>query len=193
MIRSGAAPGDGMFYDAQQRPSSPPPRFVRAFELCRQVRREGLDGGVEVWRNDWAESLKARPARHRDVGLLDGRPVGQLGGPETRGLWRSAPLPEQTYVSYGGTYYVIPRRSDPARKAPRLVTDPDHDAGPPAPARHLPRARRLPCPAGRAGGPVLRRGPCPSSVASVPACCGATWPARFARRPCTARPPLRKR
>lgn len=117
MIRSGAAPGDGMFYDAQQRPLVTSPRFVRAFELCRQVRREGLDGGVEVWRNDWAESLK----RGRLATEMSGCwMVGQLANwvaPETRGLWRSAPLPEQTYVSYGGTYYVIPRRSDPARKA----------------------------------------------------------------------------
>lgn len=116
MIRTGTAPGDGMFYDGSQRPAVTSRRFVRAFELCREARRAGLDGGVEVWRNEWAEGLKRGMLATEMSGCWM---VGQLANwvaPTTAGLWRSAPLPEQTFVAYGGTYYVIPRRSDPARK-----------------------------------------------------------------------------
>jgi multiple sugar transport system substrate-binding protein len=34
------------------------PRFVRAFELAREVRRHGLDARVSEWSNEWSESFK---------------------------------------------------------------------------------------------------------------------------------------
>jgi multiple sugar transport system substrate-binding protein len=37
--------------------------------------------------------------------------------PDTRGLWRAGQLPGSTFVSYGGTFYAIPRRAAPAQKA----------------------------------------------------------------------------
>jgi multiple sugar transport system substrate-binding protein len=37
--------------------------------------------------------------------------------PDTRGLWRAAQLPGQTFVSYGGTFYAVPRRAAPEKKA----------------------------------------------------------------------------
>jgi len=46
--------------------------------------------------------------------------AGQLASwiaPETRGLWRAAQLPERTFVSYGGSFYAMPRKADPANKA----------------------------------------------------------------------------
>jgi multiple sugar transport system substrate-binding protein len=46
--------------------------------------------------------------------------VGQLANwvaPGTKGLWRVAQLPEQTFVGYGGSFYAMPRRADPGRKA----------------------------------------------------------------------------
>jgi multiple sugar transport system substrate-binding protein len=36
--------------------------------------------------------------------------------PQTSGLWRAAQLPEGAAVSYGGSYYAMPRRSAPERK-----------------------------------------------------------------------------
>jgi multiple sugar transport system substrate-binding protein len=46
--------------------------------------------------------------------------VGQMANwvaPGTKGLWRAAQLPAQTFVSYGGSFYAIPRRAAPENKA----------------------------------------------------------------------------
>jgi multiple sugar transport system substrate-binding protein len=40
-----------------------------------------------------------------------------LGWPGTAGLWRAAQLPEGAFAAYGGTFFAIPRKSDPANKA----------------------------------------------------------------------------
>jgi multiple sugar transport system substrate-binding protein len=37
--------------------------------------------------------------------------------PGTKGLWRVAQLPENTFVGYGGSFYAIPRRAQPEQKA----------------------------------------------------------------------------
>jgi multiple sugar transport system substrate-binding protein len=45
--------------------------------------------------------------------------VGQMAtwvAPTTKGLWRAAQLPENTFVGYGGTFYAIPRRAKPEQK-----------------------------------------------------------------------------
>ncbi len=41
--------------------------------------------------------------------------------PDTRGLWRAAALPEGANAGYGGAFYAMPRRAEPARK--RLAWD----------------------------------------------------------------------
>ncbi len=41
--------------------------------------------------------------------------------PQTKGLWRATHLPNQSYVGYGGSFYAIPRKSDPSKK--RLAWD----------------------------------------------------------------------
>ena len=116
IVRAGTPPGEGQFFDNQQRPQVTSPRFVRAFELARQVRRQGLDARVEVWFNDWAEMLKrGRLATEMSGGWMAGQMANWVA-PGTAGKWRVAQLPEDTYCSYGGTYYAIPRRSAPERK-----------------------------------------------------------------------------
>lgn len=116
IVRAGTPPGEGQFFDHQQRPQVTSARFVRAFELARQVRRQGLDARVEVWFNDWAEMLKrGRLATEMSGGWMAGQMANWVA-PGTAGLWRVAQLPENTFCSYGGTYYAIPRRSAPERK-----------------------------------------------------------------------------
>jgi multiple sugar transport system substrate-binding protein len=72
---------------------------------------------VGAWSNEWAEAFR----RGRLATELSGAwMVGQMANwvaPDTRGRWRAAQLPGETFVGYGGTFYAIPRRSDPARKA----------------------------------------------------------------------------
>jgi multiple sugar transport system substrate-binding protein len=116
VIRSGLRPGEGLFYDRDSNVLVNSPRFVRAFELARRVRREKLDARVRDWTNDWAEGFKRGTIA---TDLTGAWMVGQMASavaPDTRGLWRAAALPEQTAVGFGGTYYAIPRRSDPANK-----------------------------------------------------------------------------
>ncbi len=110
LLRHGIAPGEGQFYDAQSRPLVRQPRFRRAFEIARQVRRLGLDARLATWSNEWAEALR----RGHLVSDLGGAwLVGQLSSwvaPQTAGLWRASALPEDTQTSYGGAFWAIPRR-----------------------------------------------------------------------------------
>lgn len=116
IVRAGTPPGEGQFFDNEQRPQITSPRFVRAFELARKVRKQGLDARVEVWMNDWAEMLKrGRLATEMSGGWMAGQMANWVA-PGTAGKWRVAQLPENTFCSYGGTYYAIPRRSAPERK-----------------------------------------------------------------------------
>ncbi|MDG0857666.1 ABC transporter substrate-binding protein [Roseateles puraquae] len=117
VLRAGTPAGENIFFDRQQRAQVTTPRFVRAFELAQKVRRLGLDARVEVWFNDWAEMLKrGRLATEISGGWMAGQMANWVA-PGTAGKWRVAQLPENTFCAYGGTYYAIPRRSDPAKKA----------------------------------------------------------------------------
>lgn len=116
IVRGGTPAGEGQFFDNQGRPQITSARFVRAFELAQKVRRQKLDARVEVWFNDWAEMLKrGRLATELSGGWMAGQMANWVA-PQTAGKWRIAQLPENTFCSYGGTYYAIPRRSAPEKK-----------------------------------------------------------------------------
>ncbi|MBL8334224.1 MAG: carbohydrate ABC transporter substrate-binding protein, partial [Rubrivivax sp.] len=117
VIRSGLKPGEGLYFDRDSRVLVNSPRFRRAFGLAREVRANRLDARVKAWSNEWAEGFK-RGALATD--LTGAWMVGQMANwvaPATKGLWRAAPLPEGTFVGYGGTYYALPRRAAAAHKA----------------------------------------------------------------------------
>lgn len=116
IVRAGTPPGEGQFFDHQGRAQVTSPRFVRAFELARRVRQQGLDARVEVWFNDWAEMLKRGRLATEMSGCWMAGQMANWVAPQTAGKWRVAQLPENAYCSYGGTYYAIPRRSAPERK-----------------------------------------------------------------------------
>lgn len=116
VIRSGLRPGEGLYFDQDSRVLVNSPRFVRAFELARKVRRNKLDARVTAWSNEWAEGFR-RGTLATD--LSGAWMVGQMANwvaPSTKGLWRAAQLPEGTFVGYGGSYYAIPRRAAPENK-----------------------------------------------------------------------------
>ena len=117
MIRGGLKPGQGIYFDSDSNVLVDTPRFHRAFEVALRTRRNRLEGRLETWSNEWAEAFR-RSATATELG--GSWMVGQMANwvaPSTAGLWRSAQLPEGTWVSYGGTYYAIPRDSDPEKKA----------------------------------------------------------------------------
>ena len=117
VIRAGVQPGEGLYFDDQSRVLVSSPRFVRAFELARKVRRLKLDARVNAWSNEWAEGFKRGTLATELSGAWM---VGQLAtwvAPATQGLWRAAHLPGQTFVGYGGSYYALPRQAAPERRA----------------------------------------------------------------------------
>ena len=109
--------GQSIYFDAQGRPSITSAHFQRAFQLAQQSRQLGLDAIVDTWRNDWSEHLRrGRLATELSGAWMAGQMAHSVA-PGTKGLWRVAQLPGQSFAGWGGTYYSIPRRSDPAKKA----------------------------------------------------------------------------
>lgn len=117
LIRSGLQPGEGLYYDRDSRALVTSPRFVRAFELARKVRQHKLDARAYAWSNEWAEGFRRGTVATEPTGAWMAGQMANWVAPETKGLWRAAPLPEHTFVSYGGTYYAMPRRASAANKA----------------------------------------------------------------------------
>jgi multiple sugar transport system substrate-binding protein len=117
LIRTGLKPGEGLYFDQDSRAVVTSARFVRAFEVARDLRRQRLDARVTAWSNEWAEGCKRGTLATELSGAWL---VGQLSNwvaPRTRGLWRAAPLPEGAHVAYGGAFYALPRRAARERKA----------------------------------------------------------------------------
>jgi multiple sugar transport system substrate-binding protein len=117
VIRSGLRAGEGLYFDRDSRVLVNSPRFVRAFELARSVRRHKLDARVNAWSNEWAEGFKRGTLATELSGAWM---VGQMANwvaPDTKGRWRAAHLPDNTFVGYGGSYYALPRRAAAENKA----------------------------------------------------------------------------
>jgi multiple sugar transport system substrate-binding protein len=111
VLRVGLKDGDGIYFDKLGNSVVDSPRFVKAFELALAVRKAGLDAKVIHWTNEWAAGFKQDRIATQMMGAwLTGHLKNWLA-PDTRGKWRSAPLPGGVYASYGGSFYAIPRKS----------------------------------------------------------------------------------
>jgi multiple sugar transport system substrate-binding protein len=117
LIRTGVQPGDGLYFGRDNRVLVNSPRFARAFELAREVRRAGLDARVFAWSTDWAEGFRRGGIATQMMGAWLAGHMSNWLAPGTRGLWRAAQLPEGSFAAFGGTFFAIPRNIEPARKA----------------------------------------------------------------------------
>ena len=117
VIRSGIQPGDGLYFDQDSKVLVNSPRFVRAFELARQVRQQKLDAKVGAWSNEWSEGFKRGSIATQLSGAWLAGHLNNWLAPGTRGLWHAAPLPEGAFAAYGGTFLAIPRSAPAANKA----------------------------------------------------------------------------
>jgi multiple sugar transport system substrate-binding protein len=117
VIRSGLQAGEGLYFDHDSRVLVESPRFHRAFQLARDARRLGLDARVTDWSNEWAEGLRRGAVATCLTGSWMAGQMSHWVAPATAGRWRAAPLPEGTFVSYGGTFYALPRHAPAAAKA----------------------------------------------------------------------------
>ncbi len=115
-IRTGVQPGEGLYFGADSRVLVDSPRFARAFELARAVRRHRLDARVSAWSNEWSEGFKRGTLATQPTGAWLAGHLGNWLAPATRGLWRALPLPEGSFVAFGGTFYAIARGTPAAHK-----------------------------------------------------------------------------
>lgn len=116
LIRTGIQPGEGLYYDQRSNVLVNSPRFVRAFELAREVRRQKLDAKVSAWSNEWSEGFKRGTIATQMTGAWLAGHLNNWLAPATQGLWRAAPLPEGAMAGYGGTFFAIARGAAPANK-----------------------------------------------------------------------------
>jgi multiple sugar transport system substrate-binding protein len=112
LIRTGVHEGEGLYFDRDGKVLVDTPRFVKAFELGRAVRRAGLDANASSWTNEWTADF-----RHGTIAtqMMGAWLVGHLKNwlaPDQAGLWRSTALPGGLYASYGGSFYAIPRLAE---------------------------------------------------------------------------------
>ena len=117
LIRTGIGPGEGLYFDKDSRVLVASPRFVRAFELARQVRKNKLDAKVSAWSNEWSEGFKRGSLATQLTGAWLAGHLNNWLAPNTRGLWRAAQLPEGAFAAYGGTFFALPRGAPAAHKA----------------------------------------------------------------------------
>jgi multiple sugar transport system substrate-binding protein len=112
IIRSNLQPAEGVYFDEQRRSLvGTSARFKLAFEVARQIRQEGLDARVLTWSNEWGESLRRGHVAVQMMGAWLGGHLQNWLAPQTAGLWRSGPLPHGVSVSWGGTFYAIPKHA----------------------------------------------------------------------------------
>ena len=116
LIRTGIKPGEGLYYDGQSNVLVTSPRFVRAFELAREVRKNKLDAKVGAWSSDWTEGFKRGTIATQMTGAWLAGHLNTWLAPNTKGLWRAAQLPEGAYAAYGGTFFSIPRAATASQK-----------------------------------------------------------------------------
>lgn len=117
LIRTGIQPGQGLYFDQHNCVLVNSPRFVRAFELAREVRRHQLDAKVVEWSTDWSEGFKRGSLATQMTGAWLAGHLNNWMAPATAGLWRASPLPEGAYAAYGGTFFAIARGAPAANKS----------------------------------------------------------------------------
>ncbi len=116
-IRTGIQPGEGLYFDQDSRVLVSSPRFVRAFELARQVRQNKLDAKVSAWSNEWSEGFKRGTLATQLSGAWLAGHLNNWLAPATKGKWRALQLPEGAFAAYGGTFLAIARGAPAANKA----------------------------------------------------------------------------
>ena len=116
VIRTGIQPGEGLYFDKQSNVLVTSPRFVRAFELARTVRRQKLDAKVGAWSTEWSEGFKRGRIATQMTGAWLAGHLNNWLAPDTKGLWHAAQLPEGSFAAYGGTFFAIPRGTPAAHK-----------------------------------------------------------------------------
>lgn len=110
IVRTGLKDGEGVFFDKNNKVLVDSPRFVRSFEVAKQVRDAKLDAKIGAWTNEWAEAFKRGTVATQMMGCWLGGHLQSFLAPNTKGMWRAANLPGGAYGFWGGTFYAIPKK-----------------------------------------------------------------------------------
>ncbi|WP_026234814.1 ABC transporter substrate-binding protein [Calidithermus timidus] len=113
--------GEGYYFDKSGKVIVDSPRFVRAFELAKQIRDAGLDAKIGAWTNEWYDGFKKGTVATQFSGAWLQGHLQNWMAPETKGLWRVQQLPEGLYGSWGGSFYGIPSASKNKAEAWTLI------------------------------------------------------------------------
>lgn len=116
LIRTGIQPGEGLYFDKNNRVLVNTPRFERAFQLAQQVRTQKLDAKVNAWSNEWSEGFKRGALSTQLTGAWLAGHMNNWLAPNTKGQWRASDLPEGASAAYGGAFLAIPKGATAANK-----------------------------------------------------------------------------
>lgn len=100
--------GQGIYFDKDGKVIVDSVRFVKAFQLAKQVRDAKLDAKIGAWSNEWYDAFKKGTVATQFSGAWLQGHLQNWMAPETKGLWRVQQLPELQYASWGGSFYGIP-------------------------------------------------------------------------------------
>jgi multiple sugar transport system substrate-binding protein len=109
-IRANIGEGEYLYFDKSGKTIVDSPRFVKAFELAKQIRDAKLDAKIGNWSAEWTDALNKGTIATQFFGAwFEGTMRGMV--PKTAGLWRASDLPSKSFGSWGGSYYAIPKES----------------------------------------------------------------------------------
>lgn len=117
LIRTAIPAGEGQYFNKSGKALINSPRFVRAFELAKQVRDAQLDAKVNAWSSEWTEGFKRGTLATQLTGAWLAGHLSNWLAPDTKGKWRAAVLPQGTQVAFGGSFYAIPKGAAAENKA----------------------------------------------------------------------------
>lgn len=114
-------PGNGLFFDSNGVPLITTERFVRAFELAKTARDDGLDGNISAWTEDWFQGFQEGNFATQMSGAWLLGHLQNWMAPDTAGNWGVSELPSGMYGTWGGSFLAIPKQSGNADEAWELI------------------------------------------------------------------------
>jgi len=109
--------GDYQFFDDEGEPIITSDKFVRAFELSKEVRDRGLDGNIGEWTNEWYSTFQEGTILAQPSGAWLGGHIQNWMAPETAGKWGVANLPDDMFIGWGGSFVAIPEDAENKEEA----------------------------------------------------------------------------
>lgn len=108
---------DQRFFDDDGEPIITSDKFVRAFELAKMVRDEGLDANIGAWTNEWYSTFQEGTVLVHPSGAWLGGHIQNWMAPETAGKWGVADLPDDMFIGWGGSFVAIPEDAENKEEA----------------------------------------------------------------------------